>query len=76
MHIAQQNRRRAARSSMALRRYDSDGSPYTGLIDFLADAMHWCRLKGHDFHDLLDRASEHYAAEILDETSPVDQQPP
>ena len=76
MHISRYNRRRAARCLKALRRYDSDGSPYTGLIDFLADAMHWCRLEGHDFHGLLDRASEHYAAEVLAEPPLVDQQPP
>ena len=70
MNSAWQNRRRAARCQTAMRRYDGGGSPYTGLIDFLADAMHWCRLKGHDFHGLLDRASEHYAAEVFDETTP------
>jgi hypothetical protein len=76
MYIAQQNRRRAARCLKALRRYDSDRSPYTGLIDFLADAMHWCRHQGHDFPGLLDRASEHYAAEVDDEPPPVDERPP
>ena len=76
MHITHYNRRRAARCLKALRRYDTDGSPYTGLIDFLADAMHWCRLEGLDFHGLIDRASEHFAAEVFDEPPRVDQQLP
>ena len=76
MNSAGQNRRRAARCQRALRRYDGDGSPYTGLVDWLADAMHFCRLRGHDFSDLLDRASEHYAAEVLDEPPPADREPP
>ena len=71
MNSAWQNRRRAARCQTAMRRYDGGGSPYTGLIDLLADAMHWCRLKGHDFHSLLDRASQHYSAEVFDEGMPA-----
>jgi hypothetical protein len=68
MHIAKENRTRAARCLKAIRRYNADNSPYSSLIDFLADAMHWCRLKDHNFHNLLDRASEHFSAEVLDET--------
>jgi hypothetical protein len=70
MNSAWQNRRRAARCQKAMRRYGTDSSPYTCLIDLLADAMHWCRLKGHDFDGLLDRASEHFAIEVFDETIP------
>jgi len=76
MNSAKENRNRAARCLKAIRRYDSDGSPHAGLIDLLADAMHWCRLKGHDFHNLLDRASEHFSAEVLDDTAPTDRKPP
>ena len=79
MNSAWQNRRRAARCQKAIRRYGTDSSPYTCLIDLLADAMHWCRLKDHDFHDLLDRASQHYAAEVFDESAPaaiVNPEPP
>jgi ParB family chromosome partitioning protein len=46
------------------------------LIDFLADAMHWCRIKGHDFHDLLDRASQHFAAEVFDESTSHEERNP
>ena len=76
MNSARENRSRAARCLKAMRRYGSDDSPYTGLIDLLADAMHWCRQQGHDFPGLLDRASEHFSAEVLDEPPPVDEQPP
>ena len=68
MNSARENRIRAARCQKAMRRYGTDSSPYICLIDFLADAMHWCRLRGHDFHNLLDRASRHYEAELFDET--------
>jgi hypothetical protein len=69
MDIAKENRNRAARCLKAVRRYDTDSNPLTCLMDFLADAMHWCRLKGHDFHDLIGRASKHFAAEVFDETT-------
>jgi len=72
MNPAKENRDRAARCLKAIRRYDTDSNPRTCLIDFLADAMHWCRRKDYDFHDLLDRASEHFTAEVFDETTPED----
>lgn len=75
MNSARQNRARAARCLTALRRYGSDSSPYTCLVDLLADAMHWCRHRGHDFPAVLDLASLHYAAELADETPPVDDEP-
>jgi hypothetical protein len=65
-----ENRHRAARCLKAIRRYNTDSNPRTCLIDFLADAMHWCRGRGHDFCGLIDRASEHYTAEVFDETTP------
>jgi hypothetical protein len=70
MNSAKENRDRAARCLKAVRRYNTDSNPRTCLIDFLADAMHWCRRKGHDFDSLIDRASEHFAAEVFDETVP------
>jgi hypothetical protein len=75
MQIAKQNRDRAARCLKAIRRYNTDSNPRTCLIDFLADAMHWCRLKDHDFHELFERASEHYAAEVFDESTTTGDQP-
>jgi hypothetical protein len=70
MNPAKENRGRAARCLKAIRRYNTDSNPRTCLIDFLADAMHWCRLKEHDFHGLIDRASEHFSAEVFDEAIP------
>ena len=67
MNTAKENRDRAARCLKAIRRYDTGSSPYTCLIDLLADAMHWCRFKGHDWPNLLDRASDHFSAEVFDE---------
>jgi hypothetical protein len=67
MNPAKENRDRAARCLKALRRYNTDSNPRTCFIDFLADAMHLCRLKGHDFHGLVERASEHFTAEVFDE---------
>jgi hypothetical protein len=67
MNSARDNRARAVRCHKAMRRYGTDSSPYTCLIDLLADAMHWCRVKGHDFASLLDRAARHYETEVFDE---------
>jgi hypothetical protein len=73
MNTAKENRDRAARCLKAIRRYDTDSSSsYTCLIDFLADAMHWCRFKGHYWHHVLDRASEHFSAEVFDENTPAE----
>lgn len=43
--------------------YDDD--ILTTLIDLLADAMHWCHDKDHDFQNLLRIAGEHFAAETI-----------
>jgi hypothetical protein len=34
------------------------------LSDFLADLMHYCRLKEFDFHLELSRASRHFEEEV------------
>lgn len=66
MKHADFNRRRAKRCGQALRRYDADAADACGLIDFLADARHWCDLHGHCFGDLDRIAYGHYAAERND----------
>jgi hypothetical protein len=76
MNSAKENRSRAGRCLKAIRHYNTDSNPRTCLIDFLADAMHWCRLKDHEFQNLLERASEHFIAETLDEANALDQEPP
>ena len=49
------NQERADRCQQAITAY-SDDDTYTNLVDFLADAMHWCDLHGHSFRDALDTA--------------------
>ncbi len=42
------NRERADRCQQAITAYSDDDS-FTNLVDFLADAMHWCHLHGQRF---------------------------
>ncbi len=57
------NQERAARCQQAITAY-SDDDTYTNLVDFLADAMHCCQLRGHSFRDALDTALMHFDAEM------------
>jgi hypothetical protein len=57
------NQERSLRCQQAINTY-SDDDTYTNLVDFLADAMHFCQLNGHSFHDALDTALMHFEAEI------------
>ena len=59
---------RATRCREALIGYDlgSDGL-FTALVDFLADAMHFCDETGEDFHYALCIACKHYLAELNEE---------
>lgn len=61
-------RQRAHRAERALSRYTDDDDPVAGLIDLLADAMHWCRREGRAFDALLATATGHYQTETLNET--------
>ena len=54
---------RAERCDKAIDAYGND-LPESNLIDFLADAMHYCDVTGLDFHILLMRAGSHYLAEL------------
>jgi hypothetical protein len=56
------NQERAVRCQQAISAY-SDDDNYTNLVDFLADAMHYCLLQGHNFHDALGTAVMHFDAE-------------
>lgn len=53
---------RAARCEHVISGY-SDDDIYTNLVDFLADAIHLCKLKGHSFMDALESAVIHFDAE-------------
>jgi hypothetical protein len=57
---------RVEKCDAALRRYSDDGV-FTGLIDLLADAMHWCAAAGEDFHYAMCVAGRHYVAELNDQ---------
>ena len=57
------NQQRAARCEQAIAAY-SDDDAYTNLVDFLADAMHFCHILGHSFGDALDTARMHFDAEL------------
>ena len=70
------NEERAVRCQQAITAY-SDDDTYTNLVDFLADAMHWCHLQGHSFRDALDMAPIHFDAEMTgdDILNNLDHQP-
>lgn len=64
--MTQANEQRADRCAQALALY-SDDEPFTNLVDFLADAMHWCHFAGEYFHWALAQACRHYVHEINDQ---------
>jgi hypothetical protein len=63
MPMTLSNQERAARCQHAIADY-SDDDNYTNLVDFLADAMHFCHVNGQCFPDALDTARMHFEAEI------------
>lgn len=66
---------RTERCQEALARYSSD-TPFIGLIDLLADAMHWCDAYGEDFHYAICVAGKHFVAELNDEQQDERRMPP
>ena len=58
---------RAKRCAQAIRSYNDEWDEKSNLIDFLADARHWCDRKGLCFGDLDRMAHQHYLAELSDE---------
>lgn len=56
------NQQRAIRCQQVLTAY-SDDDAYTNLVDFLADAIHWCHVNAHSFTDALEAAVMHFDAE-------------
>jgi hypothetical protein len=57
------NQERADRFQQVLSAYSNDDS-YTNLVDFLADAMHLCRVNGHSLADAFETALMHFEAEV------------
>jgi hypothetical protein len=60
------NQTRADRCEKAITAYSYDDG-FTNLVDFLADAMHWCDCAGEDFHFALAQACRHYIHELNDQ---------
>ena len=60
------NETRASRCADAVARYGDDMQE-SNLIDFLADAMHFCDAEGMNFHILLAQACRHYVNELNDQ---------
>jgi hypothetical protein len=61
------NKSRAARCARVLGRYGTDDTAKGCLVDFLADARHWCDRHGEDFAGLDRQAYQHYLAELHEE---------
>lgn len=66
-HLPLTIRDRVDRAGAAIEQYGEDIEE-SNLIDFLADAMHWCRVSGHCFDKLLTTAANHFKTETLEET--------
>jgi hypothetical protein len=64
--MTQSNQTRADRCQQAITAY-SDEDDFTNLVDFLADAMHWCDGTGQDFQLALAQACRHYIHELNDQ---------
>lgn len=54
-------RHRADRAEKAINSYDEGGK--TGLVDLLADLMHFCHLEGIDFDSAMETATMHFDCE-------------
>jgi hypothetical protein len=61
------NEVRAARAGCILIHNRHGQDLHTSLVDFLADAMHWCDCSGEDFHLVLAQACRHYIHELNDQ---------
>ncbi len=57
---------RVKRCEDALRLYNDDWDAETNLIDFLADARHWCDQHALSYAQLDRLAHSHYLAEVND----------
>lgn len=61
-----ENDKRSKRCAAAIRSYNDEWDEKSNLIDFLADARHWCDRNGLCFGELDRVAHQHYAAEQSD----------
>jgi hypothetical protein len=60
------NSERGRRIERVLEYYGDDEAPTT-LTDFIADAMHWCRIEEHDFQSILTMAQMHFEVEVSEQ---------
>jgi len=60
------NQQRADLANKAISQYGDDLKE-SNLIDFLADAMHWCDRNGENFHYVLAQACRHFVNELNDD---------
>jgi hypothetical protein len=58
---------RAKRCAAAIRSYDDEWDDKSNLINFLADARHWCDRNKLCFAELDRIAFEHYLTELPDQ---------
>ena len=59
------NHKRAMRCLHAITAY-SDDDARTNLVDFLADARHWCDQHGENYAELDRIAYQHYLVELVE----------
>jgi hypothetical protein len=63
------NEERAARYETSIESY-MDADPYSNLVDFLTDAMHWCHLNERcSFDAALEAALMHFRVEASSDAS-------
>jgi uncharacterized protein YcgI (DUF1989 family) len=58
---------RVSRLELVLLNYGDGEETFTTLVDFIADAMHWCDSTGQDFHIAFAQACRHYVNELNNE---------
>jgi hypothetical protein len=61
-----ENDQRAKRCAQAIRGYNDEWDEKSNLIDFLADARHWCDRNNECYGDIDRTAYQHYLAELTD----------
>jgi hypothetical protein len=58
---------RCAKTLIAYSEGDLHTDLHTNLVDWLADAMHWCHRNDHDIAAAFDVARTHFVAELDEE---------
>ena len=66
-HMKSENDKRSKRCEAAIRRYNDEWDEKSNLIDFLADARHWCDRNNLSFTELDQQAYQHYLAELSEQ---------